>query len=211
MVKDIIIVGPGGHGQVVTDVIRLTAQYRIRGYIDTINPERSGEAYQGSTVLGGEEVLPRLRKDGVNYAHVAIGDNVARARLGGLLSQLGFVLDPLIHPSAIIGTAVSIGEGTVAFAGVIVNAATRIGSHVILNTRATIEHDCVIGDAVHVGPGVTIGGGVTVGDGCLIGVGASIKPGVKIGRNAVVGVGAAVVADVPDGATVVGVPASVMK
>ena len=79
--------------------------------------------------------------------------------------------------------------------------------YAIVNTNASVDHDCRIGEFVHVAPGVAICGGVRVGAGTLVGVGARVLPNVTIGARAVIGAGAVVVHDVPDGAMVTGVPA----
>ena len=55
------------------------------------------------------------------------------------------------------------------------------------------------------------GGRVRVGRGAWVGIGASVIQCVSIGEYAVVGAGAAVIRDVPDRATVVGVPGKVIK
>jgi acetyltransferase EpsM len=204
---DILVFGAGGHARVVADVIRLSPKFHLRGFIDQGNADRHGAAFEGSRILGGDDIVAHLMDEGVTHAVVAVGDNAARVRIGEALALGGFQLPVLIHPAAVIAASVDMGKNTVVFAGAIVNPATRIGAHVIINTAASIDHDCVIGNGVHIAPGVHIAGGVTVGDGTLIGVGSSIRPGVTIGRQAVIGVGAAVVEDVADGATVVGVPA----
>jgi serine O-acetyltransferase len=49
-----------------------------------------------------------------------------------------------------------------------------------------------------------------IGDGAFIGVGARVLGGLKVGANARIGANAVVVDDVPDGATVVGMPARVV-
>jgi acetyltransferase-like isoleucine patch superfamily enzyme len=82
-----------------------------------------------------------------------------------------------------------------------------VGHNSIINTRASVDHDCVIGAHVHLAPGVTLSGGVTVGEGTHIGTGAVVIQGMTIGPRAIVGAGAVVVADVPAGAVVLGVPA----
>ena len=93
-------------------------------------------------------------------------------------------------------------------AGAIVGPGARIGRNVIVNTGAVVEHDCVIGDHVHVASGAVLGGGVTVGRAARTwGSEPPSARGSRIGAGALVGVGAAVVADVPEGAIVVGVPA----
>jgi acetyltransferase-like isoleucine patch superfamily enzyme len=52
--------------------------------------------------------------------------------------------------------------------------------------------------------------GISVGDGAWLGAGAKVLDGVEIGARAVVGAGAVVRESVPEGATVVGVPARVV-
>lgn len=54
-------------------------------------------------------------------------------------------------------------------------------------------------------------GGVTLKDGCWIGIGAVILPNVTIGRNAVVGANSIVMQNVPDFATVAGIPAKIIQ
>ena len=53
-------------------------------------------------------------------------------------------------------------------------------------------------------------GHATVGSGVMVGVGARVLPGVVVGCGAVVGAGAVVIRDVPDFATVVGIPARML-
>lgn len=52
---------------------------------------------------------------------------------------------------------------------------------------------------------------VHIKENAWIGAGATILPGVTVGENAIVGAGSLVTKDVPDNATVVGVPARVTK
>ncbi|HMX17116.1 MAG TPA: DapH/DapD/GlmU-related protein, partial [Rhodocyclaceae bacterium] len=131
--------------------------------------------------------------------------HVAHPVLGG--GRRGAALLPVVHYLAIIGRPVAICAGTVLMAGVVVNPEPRIGSHAIVNTGASVDHDCVIGDGVHVAPGCRICGEAAVGDGALLGVGAVVLPGCRVGAGAVVGAGATVTADVADGMVVVGTPA----
>lgn len=207
----IVVVGAGGHARVVADVIRLTGAFELHGFLDTENAERRGEAYEGSHVLGGHEIIAELKRDGVAHAAVAIGDNHARLRIGGELEQLGFVLPALAHPAATIAANVHLGAGCVVFAGAIINPATRIGRLAIINTAASVDHDCTIGDGAHIGPGVHLAGWVTVEEAALVGVGAAVRPRISIGRDAIVGAGAAVIGDVAPGTTVAGVPARILS
>jgi acetyltransferase-like isoleucine patch superfamily enzyme len=85
-----------------------------------------------------------------------------------------------------------------------------MGRACIVNTAATIDHDCWLGDGVHVCPGTHLAGNVSIGDRAWIGIGSAVRQRLEIGADAVVGAGAAVVADVPSGKTVVGVPARIV-
>ena len=205
--RDIVIVGAGGHARVVLDVIRHSDKFNARGFLDTVDRDRHGTMHDGLPVLGGEEMFAQLISDGVEYAVVGFGDIPARQQVAERLTLIGFTLATLVHPAAIIANGVSIGAGTVIFAGAIINPGTYIGNNVIINTAATLDHDCVIQDHAHIGPGAHLAGNVTVGERTLIGVGAAVMPNIKIANDVTVGVGAAVVRDIPRGVTVVGVPA----
>ena len=111
-----------------------------------------------------------------------------------------------IHPSTVIASDVSIGEGTVIMAGVVVNTGGRFA---IINTGATVDHDNVIEDGVHISPGCHLAGDVVCRADVFIGTGTSIIPRTQIGARAVVGAGAAVISDVPSDVLAVGCPAVV--
>ena len=91
------------------------------------------------------------------------------------------------------------------------NRGTSIGKHTIINTNATVDHDCQVDDFVHIAPGATLCGGVKIGKGTLIGANATILPNCIIGKNVRVGAGAVVTTDIPDNVLVVGVPAKIIK
>jgi sugar O-acyltransferase (sialic acid O-acetyltransferase NeuD family) len=95
--------------------------------------------------------------------------------------------------------------------GVIIQAQSVIGDHVIINTGARVDHDCLVSSYVHLAPGVILCGNVTVGEGAFIGAGATVIPGKKIGAWSTVGAGAVVTKDVPDYAVVVGTPGRIIK
>jgi UDP-N-acetylbacillosamine N-acetyltransferase len=205
--EKLVIWGASGHAMVVADAVRLTAMYEVVGFLDDLNPMRQGTAFFGASVLGGGERLPELLADGVRAGFVAIGNGGDRLRLVRALGQACFGVPVLRHPSAVVAADVEPGPGTFFAAGSIVCPAARIGEAVIINTDATVDHECVLEAGVMIAPGAHLAGGVRVGEGAWIGIGAVVREGVTIGAGAVVGAGAAVVRDVPAGAVVVGVPA----
>ena len=96
-------------------------------------------------------------------------------------------------------------------AGAIIAPEAKLGRECIINTNASVDHECILGDGVEVGPGATLCGLVTVDVNGWICAGATILPRIKIGADAIVGGGAVVTKDVSAGQTVVGVPARPIK
>ena len=94
---------------------------------------------------------------------------------------------------------------------VIINANTYIGSHVIINSGAIVEHDNIIDDFAHISPGTTLCGGVNVGESSHIGSNSTVIPCKKIGSNSVIGAGSTVVSDISSNALAVGTPAKIIR
>src|SRR5690606_19789726 len=137
-----------------------------------------------------------------------IGSNEVRKKLA-LSLNVKFVT--LVHPRSSVSPRSKIADGTVVMAGVSINSEAMVGKHCIINTSDLFDHDCVIENYVHLSPNVALAVNVTIGEGTHVGIGACVIQGVKIGNWCTVGVGAVVIRDVPDGATVVGNPARVIK
>jgi UDP-perosamine 4-acetyltransferase len=203
--KSIVVWGGGGHGHVVIDLLRAIGGWNIAGVVDNLNPP--GTLIMGVPVLGDAALLPSLRKQGIDNLVVAIGDCAARTRMLDQAVSMGFQTPTLIHPSCVLSPSAAIGTACVLCAGGIVGPQSQLGAGVILNTRASVDHDNRIGDCTHVAPGAVVCGFVTVGRESWIGAGAVVRDHLSIGSHVMVGAGAVVLKDVPDGQTVVGNPA----
>jgi sugar O-acyltransferase (sialic acid O-acetyltransferase NeuD family) len=189
--------GAGGHAAVCADVAT-DAGWELSGIFADSPPTRFWRdgLFKGPYRNNFEDARP---------CFLALGGNTIRKKVA---AEVDSQFVTLVHPSALVSAnGVEILHGSVLMHGSIVQAGVRIGQHVIVNTAASIDHDCTIGAFAHIAPGVRLCGGVEIGEGALIGVGAVVAPGIKIGAWARVGAGAAVVRNVAPGATVVGVPA----
>ena len=200
-----VIVGAGGHGQVVADAAQAAhiagKGPRVVGFADD---RLVGSEVDGHQVLCRIDELDAVEHDGFV---VAIGDNRQRADAFHRLRLRGGTPMSVIHPTAVIADSAVVGAGVVVCAGVVVNPHAEIGDNVILNTGCTVDHHARIGAHAHLGPGAHLAGTVTIGSGALIGVGAAVTPGRVIGEWTVIGAAAAVVEDIPAGVVAVGVPA----
>jgi sugar O-acyltransferase (sialic acid O-acetyltransferase NeuD family) len=202
--QPLYVFGASGHGKVVAESARAHHLAEVRGFLDD-DPARHGLLLTGLPVVGGLEAI--ANDIGRVAVALGIGSNRARLAVFSRLVAAGHSLATIVHPSAVIADSATLGDGTFVAPLALVHADARLGRACIVNSGAVVEHDNVLGDGVHVSPNAALGGNVTLGDEVHVGLGAVVLPGITVGARAVVGAGAVVIADVPEGVTVVGVPA----
>jgi sugar O-acyltransferase (sialic acid O-acetyltransferase NeuD family) len=142
---------------------------------------------------------------------VAIGNGVVRRKIQTMLEENGASVATLIHPRAVVAQDVSVGRGTVIMAGAVVNPGAVIGCGNIVNTCASVDHDCCIGDYIHIAVGARICGMVRLEDDSWIGAGAVIIQNLSVCAGCIIGAGAVVVKSITEQGTYVGVPAKKVK
>jgi UDP-perosamine 4-acetyltransferase len=200
----VVIVGGGGHAKVVIELLRAAGFQHISGLIDQ-NTAKSHVL--GLPILGTDVDLPRLRHQGISHAFVGIGDNVQRFTMGQQLQQFGFELVNAISPAAVISDSARLGCGIAVMAGAVINAEARIDDLSVINTCASVDHDCWVAEGVHVAIGCRIAGNVRIRRLAFLGAGATVIPRITIGESAFIGAGSCVIHDIPDNARAWGVPA----
>lgn len=202
-----IILGAGGHAKVLIDALRLRG-VEILGLTDA-DPGKRGQLLLGIQVIGGDEEVMKYPVETVQLVN-GVGSvcvNPRRRQLFEHFKNKGYRFASVFHPTAIIATDVVLSEGAQIMAGAVVQTGCRVGVNTVINTGCIVDHDCHIGGHAHVSPGATLSGGVRVGENTHIGTAATVIQGIQIGHNSLVAAGAVVIRDVPNGATVAGVPA----
>ena len=207
MADDLVIVGAGGHGRETLDIVEAmndagTAQWNFLGFVD------DGEVRDDRLARREAEVVEvsELDREAVRYV-IGIGDPGMRETVAEKMTLAGFVPATLVHPAASVGSDNRIAEGVVLAAGARVTTNVSLGRHSQLNVDAVVSHDCEVGAFVTFSPGTLVNGECRIGDRAFFGTGAIVTPGLRVGADAKVGAGAVVLEDVPEGTTVVGVPA----
>lgn len=197
--KQINVIGAGGHAKVVIATAHALG-YEVKNIFDQ-DITKIGKKIWGISILN-EDRIP----DGLENVVIAIGNNrIRKQNAEALRPRVKFI--SLIHPSACVHESVKLGEGTVIFAGSVIQPDTVLGAHCIVNTSASIDHDNQIGNFVHVAPGTRLAGGIRLEEGVFCGINSAIIPLKTIGAWATIGAGSVVIRDVPTQETVIGVPA----
>jgi UDP-perosamine 4-acetyltransferase len=194
--RPLILIGDGGHGRVLLDIIILKG-LEIIGIID----KEITSDIRGIKVLGNDDIINEYSPKEVYLVNGigSIGDMALRRNIYDTYTDKGYGFATIIHPTSIISSEVKLSEGVQVMAGAVIQCGCIIGENSIINTSASIDHDCVIGSNCHIAPGVIMSGGVKVGDGTHISTGAVIIQGINIGKGAFIAAGSVVTRDIGDG------------
>lgn len=190
--KEIILIGGGGHCRSVIDIIEQAGQFKVSGIVD--NAELLGTKILGYPVIGNDLDLDNLAKK-YTYALVTVGQiksPKARISLYDLAIKAGFVLPTIISSRAYVSNHAFIGDGTVVMHDTLINAKASIGNNCIVNSKALIEHDSKIANHCHISTNVTINGGAEIGEGSFIGSGSITKENIKVDANSFIKAGSVV-------------------
>jgi len=205
MTRSWVVVGCGGHGREVADVLR-TCGAKVLGFLDDA-PARAATAVGDLPVLGN---LSWLEQAGAPISvGLGIGSSSIRKAVVERIRQMScdVKFPTIIHPSAILGARVEIGEGTLIQAGCLLTCDITIGRFVVLNIGVGLSHDVQVADFATIGPRSHFTGATSCGASAEVGAGTLVIPGRSIGEAAITGAGAVVVRDILQRTKAVGVPA----
>lgn len=191
----------------VMDLVSDTAEYEVVGFVENRDRERCSEELEGLPIHWIDDVAAL----GATHRAVCALGTTKRSLFTDQATALGFRFATIVHPTARISRACTVGEGSVISAGAIVATHTVIGAHVLVNRGALIGHHTVIRDHCSIMPGANIAGSCTIGAGSYVGMGAIVIDHLSVGAGCVIAAGAVVTKDLPAGVQVMGVPARVVR
>ncbi len=206
----VVVLGSNAAARIAAYNLGYDKSVEVVGFTDP-DPARKGALVGGKPVLGADDLLPALARDGVTGAVIAAGEPAIRARLRQRVAEAGLQLVNAIHPSAVVSPAVRLGRGVVILAGSVLSDNPVIGDNVWIGLAAVITHDTVVGDDSLIGGRSAVGAEVVIGARTVVGWGTVVGPRRRIGADTAVGFGSNVVHDIPDRVIAVGNPAKVVK
>ncbi|MDO9546680.1 MAG: NeuD/PglB/VioB family sugar acetyltransferase [Pelolinea sp.] len=194
----VVVYGGGGLSKMIIETVRVLGTYQILGVIDD-NMEKGSDVI-GSPVLGGVDVLPKLKKDGVRLVVNSvggIGNYKLRLDIFNTLAEEGFVCPVIVHPTAHIDPSARLDPGVLVLAQSYISGNAVVGMGTLINNSVVVSHDCVLGVCTNLSPGAKIAGDVIIDDYAQIGMNATVNIGVRVGKECLIGNGATIKKDVP--------------
>jgi sugar O-acyltransferase (sialic acid O-acetyltransferase NeuD family) len=206
--KKIAIIGAGGLGMEIADLIRAIGGYELVGFFDD-NRSKQGGMINHLPVLG---TISELRQSTpLDCIVIAIANPGLKQAIYDATKHYELEYPNLIHPSVILGSNVSMGIGTIICANTIISTNVKLHDFVTINPQCGIGHEGELHSFSSLYWNVHLGGNTTIGPGCELGTSSTIIQGLSVTQRVILGAGAVVVRDILDEGTYVGVPAKKIK
>lgn len=203
--RPLVMIGAGGHAKVLLSLAQ-SAGWEVLGVCDPELAKQKVLQWRGIKVLGSDDALDSIAPASVGLIN-GVGQlvgGVTRSKVFERFKSKGFCFPVLVHPNAWVDTSATLSEGVQVMAGAVIQADVVVNLNSVVNTGASLDHDCCLGAHVHVAPGATLCGDVRVHDRAFIGSGATVIQGLTVGEEAVVGAGVVLVRDLAPRLTLIG-------
>jgi len=204
--KNIIIMGAGQLGVLVSNILKRQNIYNIIGFVDS-EKRKKNKLVNNLKVLGGDEFLLRNKIKNLNIA-IAIGDIKKREKIIKSFKDKNFDFPTIIDPSCNIEKNVKIGKGTIVSTSTTILNNTKLNEFSIIGTAVNILHNVSIENNCIIGGGTTVGSNVHIYKNVFVGVGVTFaSKKINIQKNSFVCSGSVVFNSLKEGSKVIGNPA----
>ncbi len=197
----IFIIGNGGRAKLIKELIlRTTPKEKIR-FLS--NPKN----------LNFKILKKKMNSHKNSKIFIGISDPKAQKKYYSLLKKKKIKVNfkPLIDPSAIIKSNVTIGSNTLILENSVIGPNAKIGKNVFIGSSVIINHDSVVGNFNTIGHRSNIAGKVIIGNECFVGISSTIQQNIKIGNNVILGSASNVIKSCQSSNTYYGNPAKKNK
>lgn len=203
--KNIVLVGGGGHCKAVIDVAE-QAGFTVVGILDVA--DNVGKNVSGHPITGTDGDIGKYAGKAefiVTVGHIKSAS--LRVKLQQEIKEKGGRLATLVSPMAYVSKSARVGEGSVVMHKALVNAGAVVGDGCIINTLADVEHDARIGDFCHVSTGAMVNGGCVIGRETFLGSRSVLVNGISVAAKCVIAAGSVVTKDIVSSGLYMGNPA----
>lgn len=191
--KDYIIFGTGTFSDLVTEVIENSLDGKVCAYV--VDDEyMQSDMHKGKDVVAVSKLVEKYKPERYKAVIGFVGGKMMepRERVFNMLTELGYHMDNIIHPSAVISTN-NIGYGNVILENCVLAHNVKFGNCNIMFPLSVINHDGVVGDFNNIAPCVSTSGTVTIGNHCFLGNNSTYKNRIHVSDYTFVGAGAYII------------------
>ena len=186
-----LIVGNGDYARMMARYLNASKDTDILCF--TVNESLiSSRLIDGIPVLSAQEIHEIYKPCdyrlimGIGYRNM----NQIKAREFRRYKDMGYTFENYIHPTAIIGNDVILGEGNNIFEGVIVQQGVKIGDANLIYGGSIISHESEIGNFNSFSVKTCVAGCTKIGNNCFIGANSTIRDHIAISDYTLVGAAA---------------------
>lgn len=194
-----VIFGCGGHARSIADVILYNDRSANIVFVDQ-------NAGKNETLLG----FPVLPDYTVTNEKVAIGVGNNSKRITLSLKYYNNLVS-VYSKNAYVSHFAKLGKGVFIGHHAHIGVLTFVNDFVVVNTSASIDHDCELQTGSFIGPNATLCGKVLIGEASFVGASAVVRDKITVSSNIIIGTGAVVVENLTEKGTYVGVPARQLR
>ncbi len=143
----LLIIGAGGHGQVVADLAAQSGKYEAIAFLD--------DNATGENIVGKCGDYLQFKAENTEM-YPAFGNNEARLQWENRLEQEGIALATIISDRAYVSPKAKIANGSVVMPMAIINTNTVLEKACIINIGAVVDHGCYVEAGCHIAPGAIV-------------------------------------------------------
>ncbi len=187
--KKVVVFGTGDFADIIVDLVESALGREVAGYV--LDDEYySAPEYNGKPVVPLSKAVMSFNPEQHSAVIGIIGKDMyrSRERVFNAIDEMGYELENIIHPSAII-TSKDMGRGNIIFEGCVLAYAAKLGDGNIMWPLSALNHHGKAGSFNNFAPGAATAGGAVIGNHCFLGVNSAVNNRITIADYTLAGAG----------------------
>ena len=211
MKRTLIIFGGGGQGKEVLELARIVNKEHSRWNDIVFRDDMQREGIVLDTHIYHSKTIKESYNINETEYIIALGEPASKKIVFEMLKEEGVFFTTLISPYAQVSPYSILGDGVIVKRGAIISPNVRLGNNTTIQSYTAVGHDVIIGSNCQISTHCVVGGHTTIGDEVFVGIHCPIRDRLMIGDKSIISAGSVVLKDVPEGVTVMGNPARIIK